>query len=178
MIREPSMPGVAIREDAVPSAGMLRPHLYRLKGRSNLGPRTRQQQRRVLPARRGSQRPSHHQVRKTSNRLLPLRQPDRINSRPAPRVDRAEKVPNGLVCGSKRENYACTGYGFLCRADSRQRVKHHNGLIGARHDRLGDGEQFVLLAEDPQSWGVNLSAVQLCRCPWRQFCSARLHLRE
>src|SRR5262249_50213338 len=48
----------------------------------------------------------------------------------------------------------------------RLRLEDHNGLIGTRNNRFGDGDQSVLLTEHTQSWRTRFATVEL-RCSAR-----------
>ena len=49
------------------------------------------------------------------------------------------------------------------RGISSQRLKYHDRLIGARDNRFGDSDQFVLLVEDAEARRARLAAIEL-RC--------------
>src|SRR6266403_5121795 len=64
------------------------------------------------------------------------------------------------------------GYGL------RQGFEHYDGLVGARHDGFGNGDEFVLLAEYTQPRRLQFTAIELGRRAGRRFDAARLKLRE
>src|SRR5258708_4254666 len=60
----------------------------------------------------------------------------------------------------------------------RQSFEHHDWLVSARHDRFGNGDEFILLAEYTQPRRLRLTAVELRRRSGRGCDAARLKLRE
>jgi hypothetical protein len=60
----------------------------------------------------------------------------------------------------------------------RQSFEHYDWLVRARHDSLGNGDEFILLAEYSQSRRLRFTAIQLRRRSGRRLNAARLELRE
>src|SRR6266705_2377277 len=71
------------------------------------------------------------------------------------------------------ENISC-----LFASDLRQGFKHHDGLVGARHDGFGNGDELLLLAEDAQPRRLRFAPVELRRRTGRGLGPAWLKLRQ
>src|SRR5712691_12698413 len=84
---------------------------------------------------------------------------------PAPVRTRRRNQP---ISGREKRAHGASGFG----------LEDDDRLVGARHDRLGDGDQVLLLAENAQARGLALAGVELCGGALRRMDAAGLDLRE
>src|SRR5262249_33754249 len=68
--------------------------------------------------------------------------------------------------------------GRCANAHSWKRIEDNYRLIGSRHDGFGDGDQAVLLVEDPQARKLRFACVQLSSRSRRRLNPPGLNLRE
>ena len=97
-----------------------------------------------------------------------------------PGATELEEALAGLTGVAPRDEYRCATYNVQGAGDAglRQRVKHDDGLVGARHNRFGDGDELVLLAEDTEARRLRTVGFELGGGPGGQFHSSRLNLRR
>ena len=67
---------------------------------------------------------------------------------------------------------------IVLSAGSRFGFKDNNRLVSARHNRFGNGNQAILLAEDAEARGLPFAGIKFRRGALRNAHAARLNLRK
>src|ERR1700693_3260016 len=86
-----------------------------------------------------------------------------------------------MAGGSRMASMRASLYKYstlLLRAASGFRFKDDDGLIGARHNGFGDGDEAVLLAEDAEARGLPIAGIEFRGGALRGARAAGVNLRD